>query len=89
MALGAQRSSIYRLIMTEAGWLAAIGVVAGLVCSVVTATLMRNLLFGTQAWDVSTLAAVAAVLTASALLASYLPARRAASIHPVDALRAE
>ena len=50
---------------------------------------MRKLLFGTAAWDMSTLAAVALVLGASAMLASYLPARRAASVNPVDALRAE
>jgi ABC-type lipoprotein release transport system permease subunit len=51
--------------------------------------LMRKLLFGVQAWDVSTLLSVALVLAACALLASYLPARRAASVDPVKALRAE
>ena len=50
---------------------------------------MRTLLFGTPPWDVPTLAAVAAVLAMSALLASYIPARRAASVDPVEALRAE
>jgi ABC-type lipoprotein release transport system permease subunit len=50
---------------------------------------MRKLLFGVQAWDVSTLAGVSALLALAALLASYLPARRAASVNPVDALRAE
>jgi macrolide transport system ATP-binding/permease protein len=89
MALGAQRASVYRLVLKEAGWLAVIGIVSGLLCSVAAATLMRSLLFGTRAWDVPTLAAVAAVLTVSALLASYIPARRAASVNPVEALRAE
>jgi ABC-type antimicrobial peptide transport system permease subunit len=89
MALGAQRSSVYRLILKEAGWLVAVGIVAGLLCSVVAATMMRSLLFGVQAWDVSTLAAVAATLAVCALLASYIPARRAASVNPVEALRAE
>jgi ABC-type lipoprotein release transport system permease subunit len=50
---------------------------------------MRGLLFDVRSWDASTLAAVAAVLGMSALLASYIPARRAASINPIDALRAE
>lgn len=89
MALGARRSSVYQLVMTEAAWLAVTGAAIGLVCSIGAAMLMRNLLFGTQAWDVPTLVAVAAVLTLSALLASYIPARRAASVNPVEALRAE
>jgi len=89
MALGAERRSVYRLILTEAGWLAALGIGVGLAGSVAAATLMRKLLFGTQAWDVPTLAAVAAVLAGAALLASYIPARRAASVDPVEALRVE
>jgi macrolide transport system ATP-binding/permease protein len=89
MALGAQRSSVYRLILREAGSLAVTGIVVGIWCSIAAATLMRKLLFGVQAWDVSTLIAVAVVLGACALLASYLPARRAASVNPVEALRAE
>jgi predicted permease len=89
MALGAQRGSVYRLILKEAGWLIAFGIVAGLVCSVGATRLMRNLLFGVHVWDVSTLVVVAATLAVCALLASYIPARRAASVNPVEALRAE
>jgi predicted permease len=89
MALGAQRASVYQLILKEAGWLIALGIGAGLVCSIGAATLIRGLLFGVRAWDASTLAGVAGVLAGSALLASYLPARRAASVNPVEALRAE
>jgi macrolide transport system ATP-binding/permease protein len=89
MALGAQRSSVYQLILREAAWLTALGIIMGLVCSVAAATLMRGLLFEVRSWDVQTLAAVASVLGISAVLASYLPARRAASVNPVDALRAE
>jgi macrolide transport system ATP-binding/permease protein len=89
MALGAQRANVYRLILTEAGWLTGIGIVAGLLCSLATATLMRDLLFGVESWDVPTLAGVAAVLAVASLLASYIPARRAASVNPLEALRAE
>src|SRR5579871_494690 len=89
MALGAQPGSVYRLILKEAGWLTLAGILAGLVSSLAATTLMRKLLFGIQSWDVPTLVAVAAVLGLSALIASFLPARRAASVNPVDALRAE
>jgi len=89
MALGAQQSSVYRMILKEAGWLTGFGIAAGLMCSIAVATLMRKLLFGIHTWDVSTLAGVALVLGTSALLASYFPARRAASVNPVEALRAE
>jgi ABC-type lipoprotein release transport system permease subunit len=50
---------------------------------------MRSVLFGVQARDARTLIAVALVLAGSAMLASYFPARRAASVNPTDALRAE
>jgi predicted permease len=89
MALGAQRSSVYQLIMREAIWLTGIGVAAGLLCSIATATLIRGLLFGVRSWDVATLGAVAAVLATAALLASYIPARRAAKVDPMVALRCE
>jgi macrolide transport system ATP-binding/permease protein len=89
IALGAQRRSVYELVLGEAGGLVALGTAAGLVCSVGAATLMRGLLFGVSSWDAPTLAGVAVVLASSALLASYLPARRAASVNPVEALRAE
>ncbi|AXC09505.1 Macrolide-specific ABC-type efflux carrier [Acidisarcina polymorpha] len=89
MALGAQRASVYRMILTEAFHVTFFGIVAGLICSMGAATLMRSLLFGVRAWDISTLAVVAGVLGVSAMLASYLPARRAASVNPVEALRAE
>jgi len=89
MALGAQRGSVYALVMKEAAWITALGIVVGIVCSIGAAMLMRKLLFGTQPWDAPTLAAVAALLGAFALLASFIPARRAASVNPVDALRSE
>jgi macrolide transport system ATP-binding/permease protein len=89
MALGAQRSSVYRLILFEAGRLIAVGVAAGLIGAVGAASLMRKLLFGVQAWDAMTLTTVAGLLACVALLATFLPAHRAAAANPVDALRAE
>jgi len=89
IALGAQRSSVYQLVLKEAAWLTGTGIAAGLVCSVAAATLIRALLFGVRSWDVATLTAVSVVLAISALLASYFPARRAAKIEPMVALRYE
>jgi ABC-type antimicrobial peptide transport system permease subunit len=89
MALGAQPSSVYGLILREAAWLAAVGIAIGLACSIAAAALIRGLLFGVEPWDVPTLAAVAVVLGIAALGASYIPARRAALVDPVEALRAE
>jgi macrolide transport system ATP-binding/permease protein len=89
MALGAQRSSVYQLILKEACWLAALGVAGGIFCSVVVANLLRSLLFAVRPWDITTLLSVGFVLAASTLVASYIPARRAASIDPAEALRAE
>ena len=89
MALGAGRSSVYQLILKEAGWLTAIGIIAGLVSSLAATTLMRTLLFEVRSWDVPTLGAVAGILGICALLASFVPARRAAAVNPTEALRLE
>lgn len=89
MALGAQRGSVYQLILKEAAWLTSVGIAAGLLCSVGAAAFIRGLLFGVRSWDAPTLAAVAIVLGVSALLAAYIPARRAAQVDPSVALRYE
>jgi macrolide transport system ATP-binding/permease protein len=80
---------ICRLILQEAGSLAATGIAAGLLCSLAATITMRKLLFGVHAWDLPTLACVAVALAAAAIMASYLPARRAASVNPIDSLHAE
>jgi len=89
MALGAQRSSVYKLVMGQAGWLTLAGLAIGLVCSVGAALLIRSLLFGVRAWDMMTLAWVAVLLGLASMVASFMPARRAALVNPTDALRAE
>jgi predicted permease len=89
LALGARRSVVYRLILGEAGRLALAGIVLGLGAAIAAAAAMRKLLFETPPWDVATLAAVAAVLGLAAMAASAIPARRAASVDPIDALRVD
>jgi len=89
MALGAQRWSVHRMVLREAAWLTAAGIVIGVICSLASGRLLRGLLFGVQAWDLPTLVAVAVVLGLLAIFASYIPAHRAASVNPVAALHAE
>jgi macrolide transport system ATP-binding/permease protein len=89
MALGAQRSAVYRLILREAAWLAGLGTGIGLLGSAGMAMLVRTMLFGVPLLDGPTYAAVAALLAVFALLASYIPARQAARINAIAALRAE
>ena len=89
MALGARPGAVYRLILGQAGLVAALGIAVGLACAIPAARLLRSLLFGVQSWDATILIGVAVMLAICALLASYLPARRAASVNPMDALRAE
>lgn len=87
MALGAQGAAVYRLILGETSKLIACGLGLGIASSIAAATTLQTLLFSIRANDVATLGTVAGVLAASALLASYVPARRAAGLNPVDALR--
>ena len=89
MALGAPRGAVYRLILRQAGFVAAVGIVVGVAFSIPVARVLRGLLFGVQSWNVPTLIGVAVLLGICALLASYLPARRAASVNPVEALRGD
>ncbi len=89
LALGAERRTVYELILGEAGRLIAAGLVIGAAASVAAGVLMRTLLFGTEPWDAPTLIGVAAVLGIAALVASFIPARRAASVNPIEALRTE
>jgi macrolide transport system ATP-binding/permease protein len=89
MALGAQRGTVYALVLGQAGRLTVVGVGFGLACSFGTSLLMEKMLFGIKAWDAGTLAGVALLLGCAAMAASFLPAHRAASVNPTEALRAE
>ncbi len=89
LALGAEPRTVYELILGEAGRLILAGLAVGVIASIALARLMRSLLFGTTPWDLPTLAGVATLLAIAALLASYFPARRAASVNPIEALRVE
>jgi ABC-type antimicrobial peptide transport system permease subunit len=89
MALGATPQRIVMLILRHGMSVALIGVVAGLASAFVLTRFMRNLLFGVAPADPVTFAAVALLLAAVAFVASYVPARRAARVDPMKALRAE
>ena len=89
MALGAQRSSIVRLVVRHGLELTAAGIVTGLIGAAALTRVMANLLFGVSATDLVTFSSVPLLLAAIALLASYLPARRATRVDPVVALREE
>jgi putative ABC transport system permease protein len=89
MALGAGRANIARLIVRQGALLALIGLIFGAGGSIFVGRAMQSTLYGVAALDASVIGAVAAVLFTTALLASYLPARRAASIDPMQALRSE
>jgi predicted permease len=89
MALGAQPAAILRLILAGAGRLALIGVIAGLIAAFALTGLMSKMLYGVGPRDPLTFLAVPLVLISVALVASYLPARRAAKVDPMTALRYE
>jgi predicted permease len=88
-ALGAQRADVVWLVMRQAGLLVLSGVAIGVALAFVSGRLVRSYLFGVTAHDGWTLSAVAAVLIISGALAAFLPARRAAAVNPVEALRAD
>jgi len=89
LALGASRVHVIVLILKEAAVLALVGLGIGLGGSIWVGRTMRTTLYGVGAVDFSVIAAVALVLLGTALFASYLPARRAARIDPMQALRSE
>ena len=89
LALGAQQSDVLGMIVRQAAALAAAGIVLGAAGAALLTRLMTDLLFGVRPFDPATFGLVAATLAGVALLASYLPGRRATRVDPVIALRAE
>ena len=89
IALGAGRGNVTGLIVKEGSVLGLFGLIAGVVGAVLVGRAMQSTLYGVQAFDFTVVGAVGAILFVTAMAASYLPARRAASIDPVKALRME
>jgi ABC-type antimicrobial peptide transport system permease subunit len=87
MALGARRDDILRMFLGKGVALAGAGIVAGLVVSASTASMMASLLYGVRPHDPAVFLIVPLLLLAVAALASYLPARRATKVNPMIALR--
>jgi putative ABC transport system permease protein len=89
MALGAERRDVLRLIAGQGMALAGVGVAAGLLGALAVTRVLNSILFGVSATDLGTFALISALLTFVALLACYVPARRATKIDPMEALRYE
>lgn len=89
MALGAQRGTVLRMVLSEGARMAALGVVVGIAASLAMTRVVSSLLFGIEATDPLTFAAVAVLLILVALAASHIPARRAMRLDPNTALRYE
>lgn len=87
MALGAETGTIIRMVLGQAGLVIAFGVALGLAGAFGVTRLLESLLFGVEPVDAATYLGVSLVLTAAAVLASYVPAHRASRVDPVEALR--
>jgi ABC-type antimicrobial peptide transport system permease subunit len=89
MALGASRESVFRLIVSQGGRLAAIGILCGVIGAVAITRVVTSLLYNVTATDPLSFIGTAAFLALVAIAASYIPARRATAVDPMVALRSE
>jgi len=89
IALGAQRGDVMWLVLRQAGWMLLAGSTLGLILAYMTSLLLRTFLYNITAHDPWTMAAVTALLVGGGLAASSIPARRAAMVDPIEALRTE
>jgi putative ABC transport system permease protein len=89
IALGAARANIFKLVIGQAMTTVAISVVIGLIGAFAATRLLNSLLFGVSAWDPITFTAIVLLISLAAFLAAWLPARRAANVDPIVALRTE
>jgi ABC-type antimicrobial peptide transport system permease subunit len=89
VALGARRGDVLRLILSHSVKMAVLGVLIGMGASIALTRLMGKMLYGVSATDPTTFLGVAVILSAVALAASYIPARRALRVDPIVALRYE
>jgi putative ABC transport system permease protein len=90
MALGARRGDILKLLVVGQGmWMTAIGIIIGLAGSIGLTQVLKGMLFGVNAIELTTFAGVTLLLAGVSLLACYIPARRAAKVDPMVALRYE
>jgi predicted permease len=89
LALGARRRQVQGMVLKEAGWLAAAGVVAGVAAALGLGRVLKSMLYGLRPSDPASLLGAAALLLAVALLAGWVPAMRASRVEPMDALRHE
>ena len=89
MALGAETAALRRMVVLQGGRVALLGVVLGVLAALALTGVLKSLLFGVAAFDAPTFAAMSGVMLAVAMLASYIPAHRASSVDPMQALRGD
>jgi ABC-type antimicrobial peptide transport system permease subunit len=89
MALGASREATSRLVFRDTAWMGLVGLALGMVLAVGASRLESSLVFGVSAMDSASMGMALGVLALAIAAASWLPARRAASIDPMEALRTE